>query len=331
MLVWDSISALNLTLCVIILILGYRNYLILKNKTSLYVGIGFALFGISHFVTLLGLREAAEGPLIVVRTLGYLLVLIAMYTAILLERLLKIKTLDLQKAERLATIGEISVMVSHDLRNPLTRIYGAVYILKERLSSKRDQKAKEALDDIDKAVESSVRIIADLSDYSREMQLEPVGTTPKSIVREALSHVQVPERVRVVDSTEDSPRMSIDFQKMERVFVNLIDNAIEAMPEEGTLTISSKQAKDGVEIAFSDTGTGMTKEIVEKLWTPLFTTKPKGMGFGLVISKRIVEAHGGSMRVESTPRRGSTFTVTIPTKPTKPEGFESAQEVTRKR
>jgi signal transduction histidine kinase len=99
---------------------------------------------------------------------------------------------------------------------------------------------------------------------------------------------------------------------MQRVFLNLLQNAIDAMPKGGTLTITSKRSNGRVEIAFRDTGVGMTEETMRKLWNPLYTTKAKGMGFGLAISRRVVEAHEGSITVESRPGEGSTFTVSLP-------------------
>ena len=102
---------------------------------------------------------------------------------------------------------------------------------------------------------------------------------------------------------------------MMRVFINLIKNAIDAMPEKGTLEITNHQTRDCVEIAFADTGTGMPKETLQKIFTPLFTTKAQGMGFGLAICKRIIEAHGGKISVETATGKGTTFTVTLPIEP----------------
>ena len=98
---------------------------------------------------------------------------------------------------------------------------------------------------------------------------------------------------------------------MQRVFINLIKNAIEAMPDGGTLEIASTQNMDDLQITFTDTGIGMPEEVVTKLFTPLFTTKARGMGLGLPICKRIVEAHGGKISVQSIPNKGTTFTVKL--------------------
>jgi signal transduction histidine kinase len=107
----------------------------------------------------------------------------------------------------------------------------------------------------------------------------------------------------------------VDKEKMKRVFVNIIKNAVAAMPKGGKLTISSRKTDDAVEISFTDTGVGMSKEVLEKLWTPFFTTKAKGLGLGLPICKRIVEAHDGKITVNSVLNKGTTFTVTVPVKP----------------
>jgi two-component system NtrC family sensor kinase len=103
--------------------------------------------------------------------------------------------------------------------------------------------------------------------------------------------------------------------KIVRTFVNLIRNALGAMPEGGTLTIRSSKASNRIEISFNDTGTGMSKETIERIWTPLFTTKAKGTGFGLAISKRFIEAHGGNITVDSAVGQGTTFTIALPLEP----------------
>lgn len=220
----------------------------------------------------------------------------------------------LLRAERLAAIGEISAMVGHDLRNPLTGIAGAAYYLKTKGGEKLDEKSREMLEIIEKDVEYSNKIVSDLLDYSREMHLEQRETTLKSVVGEALAFVHIPSSIEVLDSTQNEPKVEVDVGKLKRVFVNLVKNAVDAMPKGGTLRIRSRERDGQVDVSFADTGTGMSKEVLQRLWSPLFTTKAKGMGFGLAICKRIVEAHGGAISVESTAGKGTTFTVTIPIK-----------------
>jgi signal transduction histidine kinase len=111
--------------------------------------------------------------------------------------------------------------------------------------------------------------------------------------------------------------MMADAEKMRRVLINLIENAIDAMPKRGKLTIESRESDGGVEISLSDNGTGMSKETLERIWSPLFTTKAKGIGLGLPIAKRLVEAQGGSITVQSKQGTRTTFTIRIPKAPTK--------------
>ena len=221
----------------------------------------------------------------------------------------------LLNAERLAAIGEISAMVGHDLRNPLTGITGATYYLKMKLGSKIDEKSREMLEIIERDVEYSNKIVNDLLDYSREIHLELKETTPKSIVKGALQLVRIPRNVKLVDATKTEPKITADVGKMNRVFVNLIKNAIDAMPKGGTLRIESIEKSGELCMIFADTGAGMTDKVLKRLWSPLFTTKAKGMGFGLSICKRIIEAHDGSISVASTCGKGTTFTITVPIKP----------------
>jgi PAS domain S-box-containing protein len=229
---------------------------------------------------------------------------------------------QLLKAQRLAVMGELAGMVGHDLRNPLTSIAGAQYYLKKQSGLKPEGKTKEMLEVIAKNVEYSNKIINDLLDYSREIELEIVNCTPKLIVKESLSLVKIPKNIQVIDSTENRPKIKIDVDKVKRAFVNIIKNAVEAMPRGGKLEIKSKRLKGTVEFTFSDTGAGMSKETQKKLWTPLFTTKAKGMGFGLPICKRFIEAHGGSISVKSIRGKGTTFTVTFPIEPKIEKGGE---------
>ena len=229
---------------------------------------------------------------------------------------------QLLKSERLAAIGELAGMVGHDLRNPLTGIAGATYYLKKKYGSEMDDKGKEMLGIIEKDIDYSNKIINDLLEYSREIKLELTETNPKQLLNEALSFVQVPTNIQIINKIQSRLRMSVDIERMRRVFINIIKNAFDAMPDGGKLTITTKKVKDGVVFNFLDTGVGMSKETMSKLWTPLFTTKARGMGFGLPICKRILEAHGGTISAESEIGKGTTFTVTIPIRQKPAKGGE---------
>jgi PAS domain S-box-containing protein len=221
----------------------------------------------------------------------------------------------LLKTERLAAIGELAGMVGHDLRNPLAGIKNATYFLRKKQASFIDDSGREMLSIIDKAVEHADNIVNDLLDYSREMHLELEEFSPKSLMDYVLLMVKIPSQVKITQNIQSSPLIWVDANKIQRVFVNLVKNAIEAMPNGGALEISSRQNGENIDFSFDDTGTGMSDDVIIRIFTPLFTTKAQGMGLGLVICKRIIETHGGKIKVESALNKGTKFTLSLPMKP----------------
>jgi signal transduction histidine kinase len=207
-------------------------------------------------------------------------------------------------------------MLGHDLRNPLSGIRGANFYLRRRLDSKLVPEEKAMFESIDKSIDYSNKIVNDLLDYasyySDEVKLELSQVTPKSIVKAALALSVQPKNIMLVDKTEDSPQFYVDEVKICRSFINILKNSFDAMPNGGEVQISSVVEADKITFTFKDNGCGMTKETIEKLWTPLFTTKAKGMGFGMVISKRNIKAHGGKISLESVLEQGTTITVELP-------------------
>ncbi len=231
-----------------------------------------------------------------------------------LEELVAEKTSELKKTERFAAIGSTASMVGHDLRNPLTAISSATYYLNKNYGEQLDSKGRDMLELIQNNVQFSDKIINDLLDYSREINLEATKTDPQSIVEEALALLNVPSNIQIVYNTAENQEVPLDFDKMKRVFVNLIKNAVDAMPNGGKLTINTELFMGGTRIIFSDNGAGISEENQKNLFQPLFTTKAKGMGFGLAICQRIVEAHNGKIAIQSTLNKGTTITVELPTK-----------------
>ncbi|MCJ7423228.1 PAS domain S-box protein [Candidatus Bathyarchaeota archaeon] len=219
---------------------------------------------------------------------------------------------QLLKSEKFAAIGELATMIGHDLRNPLTGINNATYYLKTRYGARLDSKGMEMLELTEKCIEYSNKIVDDLLEYSRDIRLDTTIVTLRSMIEDSLSILAIPKTIQVVNLTKNKPMVKVDPGRLKRAFINIIKNAIDAMPRGGTLTIRNRISNDNVEFLFVDTGMGMPKDLIEKLFTPLFTTKAKGMGFGLAICKRIVEAHGGKITVASSIGKGTTFTVTIP-------------------
>ena len=232
--------------------------------------------------------------------------------------LLKQAQARLVKTERLAAIGELAGMVGHDLRNPLSGIKNSAYYLKKKGAEISEVQAKEMLDTIDKCVDYSNKIVSDLLDYSREIRLELQECSLRKLLAEALAMMNMPEKVEILNHVQDELHLKVDSDKIKRVFINLIKNAVDAMPNGGKITIDSKEVNGGLEISFADTGPGISNEVLPKLFSPLFTTKAQGMGFGLAICKRIIEAHGGKITVKTAKDKGTTFIVTLLIEP-KPE------------
>ena len=227
---------------------------------------------------------------------------------------------ELVKSQRLAAIGETAAMVGHDLRNPLQGIAGAAYNIRRHFRDTLDPSTQEMLAAIDNGVGYANGIVNDLLEFSREMQLQLLPTTPKSLVRKTLKDVQMPNNITVEDATADEPELLADEPKVRRVLDNLIQNAIDAMPEGGKLSISSMNTQKEVSISIRDTGFGIPQDMMNKIWIPLHTTKAKGIGLGLPICKRIIEAHGGSISLESTVGKGTTFTLKLPIQNFQPGG-----------
>jgi len=245
-----------------------------------------------------------------------LLEILALQVAFAMKRLADLGRLrqsqeQLLKSQRLAAIGETAAMVAHDIRNPLQSIAGASYLLKARTSN-TDWKLDEIIRIIDKSVEYSDKLLEELMEYSKDITLHRTESSPSLLIKESISKLQIPNTIRVEDMTTTTPTCFVDKDQLIRVFINIIENALDAMSTGGTLTISNKQVNGKMEIAFADTGRGISKDAMEKIWAPLYTTKSKGVGLGLAICKRIAEAHGGTINVESSLGKGSIFTITIP-------------------
>lgn len=207
---------------------------------------------------------------------------------------------------------EVSRMVAHDLRNPLAGIRNATYYLKKKYASSMDKDGQAMLKTIDDCVVYSDTIVQNLIDYSTEIKLYKIKTTPKKMVKKTLAKFIIPNNIKVVDETSDEVIINVDTSKIEQVFTNLIANSFDAMQKGGTLKITNKETRKTVQIDFADTGAGMSKDVIEKLWAPFFTTKAKGLGIGLSISNRIIEEHEGKIEVESEEGKGTKFSIILP-------------------
>jgi PAS domain S-box-containing protein len=226
---------------------------------------------------------------------------------------------QLIRQEKLAVLGQLAGGVGHELRTPLGAIRNAAYFLNMALEEP-DPEVGEMLEILDREVENSERIITGLLDFARAKPPARRAMDVNEVLQEALARVAVPARVEIERQLQDTlPVIRADPDQLVQVFRNLIQNAVQAMPDGGRLTVRT-EAKRGdfgdrshqVTVSVTDTGVGVPRQNLEKLFEPLFTTKPKGIGLGLALVKALVEGHGGSIQVRSQEGKGATFRVVLP-------------------
>jgi len=225
----------------------------------------------------------------------------------------------LKDAERLATIGATAGMVGHDIRNPLQAILGDLYLLECDLismsESEEKEDIKESLASIKKSVDYIDKIIQDLQDYAKPIMPVVQETDFETLCSDVLFRSDFPENIEATYWVDENARKIVaDPELLRRILTNLINNAIQAMPEGGKLEIQTCRDAEEVVISVQDSGVGISDEIKSKLFTPLFTTKSKGQGFGLAVVKRLTEALGGTVYFESEEGKGSKFIVRFPEK-----------------
>ncbi len=224
---------------------------------------------------------------------------------------------ELDQARRLAAVGETAGMVGHDIRNPLQAITSDVYLLKSELSSclegEKKKNALESLQEIEQNVEYINKIVADLQDYARPLKPDVRETDLEKVIENLLLKYTFPTNIKsacIVD--KDAKKIMTDPDLLKRILGNLVTNAIQAMPNGGDLSIRVFREIDEVVLVVEDTGVGIPDEVKPKLFTPLFTTKSKGQGFGLAVVKRATEALGGTINFESQKGKGTKFVLRFP-------------------
>jgi signal transduction histidine kinase len=236
-----------------------------------------------------------------------------------MESLAEERARKLKDVERLATIGATAGMVGHDIRNPLQAITSDLYLVKSQLDSMPQGNEKdlviESLDGIEKNIDYINKIVADLQDFAKPLNPHAEETDLKFIIDDLLKKNDLPENVKVtVKVAPDAKKVMADSSYITRIMYNLVTNAVQAMPKGGNLTIHAyKEVNDAV-ITVKDTGVGIPENVRSKLFTPMFTTKSKGQGFGLAVIKRMTEALGGTVTFVSEEGKGTTFIVSLPLK-----------------
>lgn len=224
----------------------------------------------------------------------------------------------LVQSEKLASMGQLAAGIAHEVNNPLGTVLMLAHTLLEELGP--DGKYKEDLSLMASEAERCRKIVSGLLQFARKNKIEAKTTNVRSLIERTIRALRVSERVTVrIACQDDKLRAEFDQDQIAQVLTNLINNAVDAMPNGGTLTISSEAKDDLLYLRVSDTGVGIPPENRKKIFEPFFTTKGtgKGTGLGLSVTYGIVKMHMGDIRVESNanPRAGATgttFTVTLP-------------------
>jgi signal transduction histidine kinase len=229
----------------------------------------------------------------------------------------------LARNERLTALGQVAGSVSHELRNPLGTIRNSMGIVRQ-LTANKGLGIERALDRIERSLERCNAIVADILEFSRVQELNREPTSIDTWLDAMLDEHEVTSAVAVQRELAANAVVMLDRTRFRQVLVNLIDNAVQAMtdpewaPETDrgrTITIRTAAAGPHVRLAVGDTGPGIPEDKLGKIFEPLFTTKPNGVGLGLPTVRKLVEQHGGTIDVESKAREGTTFTVWLPRQP----------------
>jgi len=225
-----------------------------------------------------------------------------------LQEKMNVATEKLSDSERLTTIGELATRFSHDVKNPLTLIQTQLEVLQLKFSKENDKDTKVAFLRIFYALSGITHMAEQVLDYSREKPLQTTQTNLSDILKLCIMGMVIPENIKIVLPEKDCTILCDDYQ-IGIVFNNLILNATEALEDGGEIKINVNEQPDHMIIEFQDSGSGMSKNIVEKVFEPMFSTKQKGTGLGLASCFRIIKQHKGTIEVQNNPTR---FLIKLP-------------------
>ena len=229
---------------------------------------------------------------------------------------LQTKQEQLIQSEKLASIGKLAAGVAHEINNPLTGVLTFACLLRDDLG--KDDPKREDAEVIIKETQRCSSIVRNLLDFSRQTQPQKMSVGVNEIAEKALSileHQSAFRNIKIIREFDPAlPQIMVDKDKILQVFINLLTNAQEAMPEGGSVTITTTRTEDGkyIEIRVADTGCGIAESDLPRIFDPFFSTKEKGTGLGLSVTQGIIASHKGIIEVKSRKGAGTTFTIRLP-------------------
>jgi signal transduction histidine kinase len=220
-----------------------------------------------------------------------------------------------RRSDRLAALGQLSAGLAHELRNPLATMKGSAEMLTRSVAAENEV-AREVAGFISSEVDRTNALVTRFLEFARPLKLKLAPADVGQVLDRAVALVErdAPQYGATVykNYSPDLPPFSFDSELMERVFYNLVLNAVQASAEDGAITVKTRPVERGAEVSVIDRGQGIDPKILDQIYNPFFTTKPEGSGLGLAIVSKIVDEHGGKMAVESEPGKGSVFRVYLP-------------------
>jgi len=234
---------------------------------------------------------------------------------------------QLQRAERSAVVGRLATGIAHEIRNPLNFINLSIDYLREKFAPQADDSRNEytrILTTIKDELARLNRLVSDFLSYGRPAKLKLREADARTLIEEVQTLVaaqaeQQNVKINIRQNGEGNTLLEADPELLKTCFSNLMINAVQAMPEGGTLNVTMSPNSSVVEVEFADNGPGIESDALEQIFEPYYSTKETGIGLGLPLTKKIIEEHGGEISVRSEPNSGATFKVVLPRLPRKPQ------------
>jgi signal transduction histidine kinase len=299
---------------------GKRDYEIVKPIRLNGSTLGFLKIGLS----LAPVESAWRNSLISILVLGLAILAVGILGMTVIfynqhSHMQHVKTLEAEVArrERLSALGDLAATVAHEVRNPLNAVSLGLQRLKGEFRPTTDEEEYAHFIELMRGEVARLNaIVEEFLSLARPLELNPEEVRIDALLRElaalAGSDAAAAKVEIAVAAAPDLPAARVDRNYFKQVLLNLVLNGVQAMPNGGTLTLEAKATGGNLIIAVTDTGAGIAKEVLPRIFEPYFTTKTRGSGLGLAIARRIVEAHGGKLRAESEAGRGSRFEIAIP-------------------